>query len=225
MIPIILICKNKKKVEEFLAGFSKEHKIANNQIFPVFPQNKEFLLKQIRSIRREVIMDLQEARLIILHDFDSATREAQNAFLKTLEEKVDKNQFILTCVNPEKILPTVRSRATIVKIDSEFTGTRIADSDKGKLEKIFSQPADFTFLAQVFEGEKTQDEIVDFITSIAIFLRARLKNGDLLCARLCQEALRTRNLISENNINARLALDNLLILIAKTYRMLLGRKS
>jgi len=46
----------------------------------------------------------------IIHDADRMNTEAQNAFLKTLEEPPPQTFFILTTGNPAALLPTTRSR-------------------------------------------------------------------------------------------------------------------
>ena len=55
----------------------------------------------------------QKQRVAIILSLDSASEEAQNALLKTLEEPPNSTQFILTCQNLSKILPTVKSRCQI----------------------------------------------------------------------------------------------------------------
>lgn len=47
------------------------------------------------------------------------TTQASNAFLKTLEEPLDNRFIIATCSNPNYLLDTIKSRATIV----QFTAT------------------------------------------------------------------------------------------------------
>lgn len=53
---------------------------------------------------------LSPARIVIINDADRMTLEAQNSFLKTLEEPPDRSLVILISAQPLKLLPTVRSR-------------------------------------------------------------------------------------------------------------------
>lgn len=46
----------------------------------------------------------------VIHDADRMVTEAQNAFLKTLEEPPGHSHFILTTGNPSSLLTTIRSR-------------------------------------------------------------------------------------------------------------------
>lgn len=51
----------------------------------------------------------------VISGIDSATIEAQNAFLKNLEEPSGNISYILTANNEHKLLPTIVSRCLIVK--------------------------------------------------------------------------------------------------------------
>lgn len=48
--------------------------------------------------------------LVIIHQADRMTRQAQNAFLKLLEEPNTYTRFVLTSNHPSELLPTVMSR-------------------------------------------------------------------------------------------------------------------
>ncbi len=65
----------------------------------------------------------------IIYDADRMNTEAQNAFLKTLEEPPPNSFFILTTGNPSALLPTTRSRCQTLMIlenrtEFEFEGFR-----------------------------------------------------------------------------------------------------
>lgn len=55
-------------------------------------------------------------RIVVIEDADLLTIEAQNAFLKTLEEPPAGTIFILTSSHDQSLLPTVRSRSPKVII-------------------------------------------------------------------------------------------------------------
>ncbi len=50
------------------------------------------------------------AKVVWLPDSESLTEQAANALLKTLEEPPDRTYFLLTCREPSRLLPTLRSR-------------------------------------------------------------------------------------------------------------------
>jgi DNA polymerase III delta prime subunit len=55
-------------------------------------------------------------RVIVIERADTMAAEAQNAILKTLEEPPLDTMILLTASQPEKLLPTIRSRAQLVHI-------------------------------------------------------------------------------------------------------------
>ncbi len=76
------------------------------------PEHKNVAVKIVRQIRDEMFIRPNEGqRKIYLFPQDLGT-EGQNALLKILEEPPSYGVFILLSDNPEKLLPTVRSRCT-----------------------------------------------------------------------------------------------------------------
>jgi DNA polymerase III subunit delta' len=59
-----------------------------------------------------------EWRIVLIQDVDRMRAEAQNHFLKTLEEPPSKTAFILQTAFPQRLLPTVRSRCQPVRFGS-----------------------------------------------------------------------------------------------------------
>ncbi len=77
-------------------------------------EQKELGIGQIREIQSELRFASSRARLFVLHGFDGATEEAQNALLKSLEQHEPNVHFILLCENYHQVLPTIRSRCRLV---------------------------------------------------------------------------------------------------------------
>lgn len=95
----------------------------NPDIFYVVP-NKKSKTKSIgvTDIREQVIDVVSvkpykyKYKIFIIENADNMTKEAQNAFLKTLEEPPMYSIFLLMARNPEKFLPTILSRCVNIKI-------------------------------------------------------------------------------------------------------------
>ena len=82
----------------------------------------------IRDIRENAYIKPQElpCRIFIIRQAQLMTTEAQNALLKIFEEPPAGVYFFLTCDNASALLPTVRSRAPVLKM-SVFTETELTE--------------------------------------------------------------------------------------------------
>ena len=82
------------------------------------PEHKNVAVKIVRQIREDMFIRPNEAdRKIYLFPQELGI-EGQNALLKVLEEPPSYGVFILLSDNPEKLLPTVRSRCTELKLQA-----------------------------------------------------------------------------------------------------------
>ena len=82
------------------------------------PDHKNIPVKMVRQYRDDMFIRPNEAdRKIYLFAQDMGT-EGQNALLKVLEEPPAYGVFMLLTDNPEKLLPTVRSRCTELQLQS-----------------------------------------------------------------------------------------------------------
>lgn len=78
------------------------------------PEKKTVSVALMRKIRSDVFVRPNEAdrKIVIFPRGQDMTVEAQNALLKVLEEPPAYGVFLLLTDNPDKMLPTVRSRCT-----------------------------------------------------------------------------------------------------------------
>ena len=82
------------------------------------PEHKNVAVKIVRQIREEMFVRPNEADKKIYLFPQELGVEGQNALLKILEEPPSYGVFILLADNPEKLLPTVRSRCTELSLQS-----------------------------------------------------------------------------------------------------------
>lgn len=80
------------------------------------PEHKNVAVKIVREIRDDMFIRPNEADRKIYIFPQELGIEGQNALLKILEEPPSYGVFILLSDNPEKLLPTVRSRATELRL-------------------------------------------------------------------------------------------------------------
>jgi replication-associated recombination protein RarA len=88
-------------------------------------------IARIQSLYHSVKIKHSERHVTIIDDVDAMTTEAQNAFLKMLEEPPRQHVFLLTSHHSEKLLPTITSRL------QSFTIRPVASSETDKI--IFSE--------------------------------------------------------------------------------------
>lgn len=100
-------------------------------------------IEDIRTLKETIKLASASAekKIYIIDEAHMLTPEASNALLKTLEEPPSHVIFILATTNPEKLIPTIRSRTTLVQFnkatDEEIIRSlqRICKEEKIKCEK------------------------------------------------------------------------------------------
>ncbi len=84
------------------------------------PDGSSIKISQIRRLIEIASLRpmIGKKRVFIIKEAELMNEEAGNAFLKTLEEPSSYSHFLLLTKNPEKILPTIRSRCLQIDIFS-----------------------------------------------------------------------------------------------------------
>lgn len=107
----------KKQVALEFASWILGKKIENNPDFTLIePKSKKIQIDEIRELIRQVSLKtfLTGIKIVVIDSAEKMTSEAQNCFLKTLEEP--KNTlFILISEFPFLLLPTIISRCQVIK--------------------------------------------------------------------------------------------------------------
>ena len=84
----------------------------------VEPDGARVKIDQVRDLRRDLALSPVEGRwrVCIVSDFQTATVEAANALLKTLEEPPSRVVLILTAADASLLLPTIVSRCQVIAL-------------------------------------------------------------------------------------------------------------
>lgn len=214
MIPLIVASRIQEKQEEFIKDFIREHAIRSYNIYIIKPIKTEVTIEQIRSIIREVITQVSEPRLFICYSFDNANLEAQNAFLKTLEEKHVQNRFILLASNVERILPTIRSRSKLMLLDSQNNLIAIRPETEAFFAEL-EKTKGYQFLSESVIQNLSREDAELFIDEFIIYLRNILRKGKKNASPIIKKTLELKRLLQNNNLNPQLTIDTLLIFFKK----------
>ena len=86
----------------------------------VSPDGLSIKIDQVRAISHDMSYRPRYDkgfRITILENAERMTQEAQNSFLKLLEEPPRNVVFILVTGNPQGLLPTVRSRCQLIRVN------------------------------------------------------------------------------------------------------------
>lgn len=210
MIPLLLVSDDKKQIKKYLKTIEHE----DDLFFEITPLTGEYSVNEIKEVIKETKTYFRQRRIYIFQNFQLSSIEAQNAFLKVLEEPPHQVQFILTTNNPDSILPTIRSRTKIINLGKKpdleldkYIETSLSSLIKEKKLNILS---DGKFIS------KTKEDGLKILDQIILFFKNRLttdKNSPLIL----KEILKKKSLMESNNLNPQLTVDHILIFIVKTY--------
>ena len=141
------------------------------------PDHKRIGVDQVRQVRDEMFIRPNEAEKKIYLFPQELGIESQNALLKILEEPPKYGVFILLTDSPEKLLPTVRSRGTELRLqglDRALLRSRLQqefpNADEDSLEAAMDRSGGYLGQAKALleQGEETSQQTTDFVEA---FLR------------------------------------------------------
>ena len=169
------------------------------------PQHKEISVDQIREVQRAVALAPFEGRTraVIIDPADKLSEEAQNAFLKTLEEPPPSAVFVLIATRGDALLPTVRSRCALIEFGlvstaeiEEALRDRGIEEERARLLARLSNGRPEWALAMVDDASRLEKRSEALEQARAL---ASMPMGDLmdLGERLAQQFRRDREAVLE----------------------------
>ncbi len=118
---IIISSADKKSREEAIKKIfrkkGKNQKVKENPDTLIIDQEKAIGIESIRKIKNWLSKKAyqEKKRFILIYQAQNLTPEAQNAFLKTLEEPPLNTIIILITDNSYQLLPTIISRCQVIR--------------------------------------------------------------------------------------------------------------
>lgn len=102
----------------------KAYQAAHADIRYAYPEKKSktYSIEQMRDIAKDAYIrpNEAEAKVYIFEDADNRLSTiAQNSFLKLLEEPPQNVHFIMLCENSKKLLVTILSRCTVIRLRND----------------------------------------------------------------------------------------------------------
>lgn len=212
MIPLLLITDDKKEIKKYLKTISEK----GDFFFEITPLASEYSINEIKEIIKETKNYFKQKRIYLFQNFHLSSLEAQNTFLKVLEEPPHQVQFVLTTNNPDSLLATIRSRTKIINLEKKPTIE--LDNNVGNALLILINEKKLNLLCNKKFISKTKEDGLKILDQTILFFKNRLmldKNSPLIL----KEILKKKSLMESNNLNSQLTIDHILIFIGKTYNM------
>jgi DNA polymerase III delta prime subunit len=100
---------------------------AQTELIHLTAEKRTHTIKQVKDLWIPLSISPRLKRIVWIEEANLLTPPAQNALLKMLEEPPVDTTFYLTCTAATSLLPTIRSRCTIVIISepSAVTNTTV----------------------------------------------------------------------------------------------------
>lgn len=207
MLPQILVTRDQEKLNEYIKKLVAQYSIPAHAVFHIAPLKKELGIDQIRNIKKNLIVSHKETQLYILELFHTATLEAQNALLKTLEEKNGNVLFLLITTSLGRILPTIISRSQVKILDQQ-----VSESIYTFMSEVAKDS--YAFLTheelQNIDAVKARAILEYIVSYLKSTVRDRPHDVDLY-----KKVFYSLQVLDNNNANPQLLIDNLLISIHK----------
>lgn len=137
------------------------------------PENKSktYSIEQMRNIIKDSYIRPNEAnaKVYVLEEADNRLTDiAQNSFLKLLEEPPQNVYFILLCESAQKLLVTILSRCTVVRLKNDV---KISEKALEYAEKIVrgiisSREYDLLLALNVLSDKENADETLSTVRMI-----------------------------------------------------------
>jgi DNA polymerase-3 subunit delta' len=168
-----IITGNRQANLEWLKNALKEDGVQVEGNSDMYVFNQESL--KIDQLRDEVIAFLNNQKFskkrFVIISVDQFGFEAQNAFLKNLEEPAEGTHIILLISDEKKLLPTILSRSQIVHGDQSASESRLDPAEflKGNLSERFAYVESWT-KSKKDEDNASKSEVINFMDHLEKFL-------------------------------------------------------
>lgn len=156
LLSAAVLCKNAEKPCMQCAACRKVLADTHPDVITVTdPEHKNIPVDMVRNVREQMFVRPNEADKKIYIFAQSMGVEGQNALLKILEEPPSYGVFILISENPEKLLPTIRSRATELRLQAldadllkKVLEEKFPDADSRNLQMAIARSGGYLGQAQ-----------------------------------------------------------------------------
>lgn len=215
MHAFLFITTDKDFIRTAIREKIKTFHISSDQMISLLPE-KSLGIDKIRELRHVLKFKLrpQENRLIVIHEFEKTTAEAQNALLKLLEEPPVRTYYLIFASFTSTLLPTVLSRCQVVHDKSSKINTNDSTTEKLIDQLLAAGPGKrLQISAEMAAGKEEALQILDSLTAVLHQWLLEAKTGKLTLVQISSmlaKIQRARKFL-EKNVNPKAVLDILLL--------------
>lgn len=221
MQTILIISADDAKIETYLKKIYSEENISPFDIQTITSGEGESKkssigIAEIRAMQKTVFLMPSQGKkkAVIINHADTLTVEAQNALLKLLEEPPEHTIIVLTAKDKEALLPTTRSRCTIIELDRSIATQKAPE--RLSIEDILQ--ASLGQRLKIAQDAAKQDPlgfVETFIVTIGNDLVNTVNHNEKATAYLSMiDKLQTaQKTLKTTQANPRLLLENVLLSI------------
>jgi hypothetical protein len=174
----ILECRKSDDLEGFVRQLAREITPYREDIHSISADGLSIRDKAVEGLLERLRLKplVGERTVAVINDGHTMTHRAQNRLLKTLEEPPGNDVILILTTNVEHLLPTVRSRCVLFRLDEE--------SEEGQVCNGLSRDDIYSVGAMILEGKnyyaiagklkeivKDRDQSYDFLDSIEMWYR------------------------------------------------------
>lgn len=210
------------------ANFLKTDKFDILYVAPI-EKKTEIGIDQIKEIKKHLSLSPYNSfyKFVIIDKAETMNSEASNALLKTLEEPLGNTILILITFSPDSLFKTIISRVQEIRFKSISLNNIAQDFINEDYVNILKKPLNdiFKYIEKITKSEdKDINEIFAILNSWLFWFREKLvqptadhpqgeNSNTKQLLNIIQEIQKTKDLISNTNVNQRLALENLILCI------------
>ena len=215
MIPILLVSDDKRALTKYINSKIKKD---GDIFFEIVPEGTKYSIGEVKEVIKQANIFNPMRRIYYFFDFANSSLEAQNAMLKILEEAPENVLFLLSATSVNSLIPTIVSRAKVISLGQRKV-TKIKDDIQVELKSLIKKKELKEVNFSLFEA-KTKDEAIAVVDQMISFFAELMRGqGSGTEGQIIKELIRERTFLQNNNLTPQLAIDHILIFIAKAYKM------
>lgn len=210
MQSVIILSKTKEKAKEIALDLCKKENVSKFDV-TFFESEKAVGVSDIRLLQKGLFLTpvKGDRKAIVMDCFLGITHEAQNAFLKTLEEPPKSAIIIILASSLDIFLETVISRCTLINPEGAKKQTKEEDLEYSKILEHLGEGSTSYALKVSQDYSKDKAVALEFLENLIISANNDL--NDKSNSKILKKMQKTYTIIKTTNVAPRFALENLFL--------------